>query len=188
MSRLTAGIYPQRRGLQSWLLIQLWSTTLQQQSASFTCFLKWLLSSATRYTACWTLTVPILVRRKCDMLTYSHWSHWCTIWASIQCTVYTPQCKVDACLTFAEGKPIPTELRKDEQGLRKKIELEDDNTAVPRDHIDDEYARAEERDPKILITTSRDPSSRLVQFAKEMKLVFPNSQRINRGGQVCIFG
>jgi len=55
---------------------------------------------------------------------------------------------------------------------------------VPRTHIDDEYAHAAEREPKVLITTSRDPSSRLVQFAKELKLVFPNSQRINRGGQV----
>ena len=87
---------------------------------------------------------------------------------------------------FAEGKPIPTELRKEEQVLRKKIDLEDDNTAVPRSHIDDEYAHAEERDPKILVTTSRDPSTRLVQFAKEMKLVLPNAQRINRGGQVMI--
>ncbi len=68
--------------------------------------------------------------------------------------------------------------------MRKKIDLEDDNTAVPRSHIDDEYAHAEERDPKILVTTSRDPSTRLVQFAKEMKLVLPNAQRINRGGQV----
>ena len=50
--------------------------------------------------------------------------------------------------------------------------------------MDDEYAHAEERDPKILVTTSRDPSSRLVQFSKEMKLVLPNAQRINRGGQV----
>ena len=55
---------------------------------------------------------------------------------------------------------------------------------MPRSHIDDEYAHAGERDPKILITTSRDPSSRLTQFAKELKLVFPNAQRINRGGQV----
>ena len=55
---------------------------------------------------------------------------------------------------------------------------------MPRTHIDDEYAHAAEREPKALITTSRDPSSRLVQFAKELKLVFPNSQRINRGGQV----
>lgn len=35
-----------------------------------------------------------------------------------------------------------------------------------------------------MITTSRDPSSRLVQFAKELKLVFPNAERVNRGAQV----
>lgn len=50
--------------------------------------------------------------------------------------------------------------------------------------IDDEYANASTRIPKILLTTSRDPSSRLQQFAKEMKLMFPNSQRINRGNHV----
>ncbi|PNW77846.1 hypothetical protein CHLRE_10g454100v5 [Chlamydomonas reinhardtii] len=83
-----------------------------------------------------------------------------------------------------EGKPIPTELRKDESELRREIELEDDNTAVPRTHVDDEYAHAGETDPKVLVTTSRDPSSRLTQFAKEMKLVIPNSQRINRGGLI----
>jgi len=33
---------------------------------------------------------------------------------------------------------------------------------------------------QILITTSRDPSSRLTQFAKEMRLVVPNAQRVNR--------
>lgn len=37
---------------------------------------------------------------------------------------------------------------------------------VPRSHIDDEYAYASQRDPKILITTSRDPSAPLIQFAK----------------------
>ena len=84
----------------------------------------------------------------------------------------------------AEGKPIPSELRREERDLRRQVELEDDNTAVPRTHVDDEYARAGERDPKILVTTSRDPSSRLTHFAKELKLVFPNAQRINRGGQV----
>jgi hypothetical protein len=30
----------------------------------------------------------------------------------------------------ADGKPIPSELRKDEPKLRKEVELEDDNTAV----------------------------------------------------------
>lgn len=87
-------------------------------------------------------------------------------------------------LQIAEGKPIPTELRREEAELRSEVELEDDNTAVQRTHIDDEYAHAGELDPKILITTSRDPSSRLVQFVKELKLIFPNSQRINRGGMV----
>lgn len=40
------------------------------------------------------------------------------------------------------------------------------------------------RPPRTLITTSRDPSSRLKQFAKELKLVFPNSKRLNRGNHV----
>ena len=83
-----------------------------------------------------------------------------------------------------EGKPIPTEVRAEEASLRLEIALEDDNTAVPRTHIDDEYANAGAIPPKVLITTSRDPSSRLAQFAKELKLVFPNSQRLNRGGLV----
>ncbi|KAG9122472.1 snoRNA-binding rRNA-processing protein imp4 [Ceratobasidium sp. 392] len=60
----------------------------------------------------------------------------------------------------------------------------DDSQAEPSTHIDDEYARAGIMDPKIVITTSRDPSSKLLQFAKEMRLVFPNSHRINRGTYV----
>ena len=38
--------------------------------------------------------------------------------------------------------------------------------AVPRTHIDDEYANATLKDPKILLTTSRDPSQPLTQFVK----------------------
>ncbi|WVZ00610.1 hypothetical protein V8G54_026679 [Vigna mungo] len=83
-----------------------------------------------------------------------------------------------------EGKPIPTELRNEEAALRRQIDLEDENTAVPRTHIDDEYAYAAEKDPKILLTTSRDPSAPLQQFVKELSFVFPNAQRMNRGGQV----
>ncbi len=37
-------------------------------------------------------------------------------------------------------------------------------------------------DPKICITTSREPSSRLKEFAKELRFTFPNAQKINRGG------
>ncbi|XP_057528699.1 uncharacterized protein LOC130807495 [Amaranthus tricolor] len=83
-----------------------------------------------------------------------------------------------------EGKPIPTELRNEAAALRQEIDLEDDYTAIPRSVIDDEYAKATERDPKILITTSRDPSQPLTQFAKELKFVFPNAERMNRGGQI----
>ncbi|XBI10309.1 hypothetical protein VPH35_137613 [Triticum aestivum] len=58
------------------------------------------------------------------------------------------------------------------------------SVAVPRSIIDDEYAGATLREPKILLTTSRNPSAPLTQFVKELKVVFPNSQRMNRGGQV----
>ncbi|XP_065023465.1 uncharacterized protein LOC135649209 [Musa acuminata AAA Group] len=83
-----------------------------------------------------------------------------------------------------EGKPIPTELRNEEAALRQEIDLEDEYTAVPRTHIDDEYATASEKDPRILLTTSRNPSQPLTQFVKELKIVIPNSTRMNRGGQV----
>jgi len=79
------------------------------------------------------------------------------------------------------GKPIPTELRAEEAELRHQIELEDEKSEVPWNPMDDEYLRAGEFDPRVMCTTSRDPSSKLVQFAKEMCLIFPNAQRINRG-------
>ncbi|GKT15540.1 U3 snoRNP protein/Ribosome production factor 1 like protein [Aduncisulcus paluster] len=47
-----------------------------------------------------------------------------------------------------------------------------------------EYATAGLKDPKILITTSRHPSTRLSLFAKELRIIFPNSQRVNRGSLV----
>jgi len=86
---------------------------------------------------------------------------------------------------LAEGKPIPTELRKEEAELRYQIELDDQSVEQQNPlSLDDEYNRAGIEDPKVFITTSRDPSSRLSQFAKEIKLVFPNSQRMNRGNHV----
>ncbi|CAG8705969.1 5326_t:CDS:2, partial [Acaulospora morrowiae] len=79
-----------------------------------------------------------------------------------------------------DGKPIPTELRKEATELQKELHFDEAQTE-PTTHIDDEYARAGIYDPKVLITTSRSPSSRLAQFAKEIRLVIPNSQRVNRG-------
>merc|ERR1712032_1178763 len=54
-------------------------------------------------------------------------------------------------------------------------------TEVPKTHIDDEYGDSGIIDPIVCVTTSRDPSSTLKQFAKEIKLMFPHSTRINRG-------
>jgi U3 small nucleolar ribonucleoprotein protein IMP4 len=47
--------------------------------------------------------------------------------------------------------------------------------------IDDEYANATLADPKICVTTSRDPTQRLIQFAKEVALMIPNATKMNRG-------
>eukprot|EP00128_Syssomonas_multiformis_P004099 Colp12_sorted_trinity150504_noHs@9678 len=83
-----------------------------------------------------------------------------------------------------EGKTIPTELRKDHAQLQKELQFEDEKSAVLTTHVDDEYAKAGINDPRIVVTTSRDPSSRLKQFAKEVRLLFPNAQRMNRGNHV----
>lgn len=91
-----------------------------------------------------------------------------------------------------ENTPIHPDLRKDALHVQKKIEWEDAGPEMAvamgtemggtvGNHEDDEYHWAGVEDPKIVITTSRDPSSRLKMFAKELRLIFPNSQRMNRG-------
>lgn len=47
----------------------------------------------------------------------------------------------------AERKNIPTSLYQEEDQLRKEMVLQDDNTIVPRTHIDDEYAMSVYREP-----------------------------------------
>lgn len=82
-----------------------------------------------------------------------------------------------------QNKSIPTELRKrrEDAKLKKKLDLTDVITATPKTHIDDEYGNAASRDPKLLVTTSRDPSASLTRFTKEIALLFPTAQRVNRG-------
>ncbi|VDN01270.1 unnamed protein product [Thelazia callipaeda] len=75
-----------------------------------------------------------------------------------------------------ENKRIPTHLRKDAIMLQQDSEWGGEVSTV-----DDEYRHAGIADPKIVITTSRDPSAKLKVFLKEMRLMFPNAQRINRG-------
>jgi len=52
---------------------------------------------------------------------------------------------------------------------------------APGCDLDDEYRRSGVEDPRLVLSTSHEPSSRLQLFAKELKLVLPNSERINRG-------
>ncbi|KAF4663396.1 snoRNA-binding rRNA-processing protein imp4 [Perkinsus chesapeaki] len=82
-----------------------------------------------------------------------------------------------------QNKAVPTELRGDTK-LRTTLDLEDDRTKVQRLAIDDEYQYLGVREPRVLVTTSRNPSSRLGKFVKEVRLLIPNSQRINRGTYV----
>ena len=51
--------------------------------------------------------------------------------------------------------------------------------------LDDEYAHLSGlSDPRVLITTSRAPSTRLSSFAREIRLLLPTSIRLNRGNVV----
>ncbi|CAJ0930997.1 unnamed protein product, partial [Mesorhabditis belari] len=74
------------------------------------------------------------------------------------------------------NKAIPNDLKKDALALQNGADW-----GGQVNEIDDEYRWAGATDPKVVITTSHDPSSSLKVFSKEMKLVFPNAQRINRG-------
>ncbi|CAE8638342.1 unnamed protein product [Polarella glacialis] len=82
------------------------------------------------------------------------------------------------------NKAIPTELRGEDKRLRKTLDLADDRTREQRSTMDDEYAYMGVKDPKVLLTTSRDPSTRLGQFLKEMRMLFPGAQRMNRGAYI----
>ena len=69
-------------------------------------------------------------------------------------------------LNVTDNRPIPTELRKDALSIQKTLEWEGGGGEGLTTHRDDEYKWAGVEDPKIMITTSRDPSSRLKMFAK----------------------
>jgi U3 small nucleolar ribonucleoprotein protein IMP4 len=90
---------------------------------------------------------------------------------------------------------IDGDLRRDAIDLAKRAKWDDmgpqkaeadaasgaDGGAATINSQDDEYRWAGVEDPKIMITTSHNPSARLKKFAKELRLLFPNAQRLNRG-------
>eukprot|EP00761_Pharyngomonas_kirbyi_P013229 gb/GECH01013256.1/.p1 GENE.gb/GECH01013256.1/~~gb/GECH01013256.1/.p1 ORF type:complete len:313 (+),score=99.15 gb/GECH01013256.1/:1-939(+) len=88
-----------------------------------------------------------------------------------------------------QGKPVSkdileAEARESVYGISGNENVEEKEKTTEAKNIaevDDEYATAGQTDPKVLLTTSHSPSSRLSRFIKEMKLIFPKSTRMNRG-------
>ncbi|KAK9455196.1 anticodon-binding protein [Dipodascopsis uninucleata] len=81
---------------------------------------------------------------------------------------------------LAAGKPLPKDITDDKE-LQKDFKYDESM----REEVDDEYsALSGVQDPRIVVTTSRDPSTRLSQFAKEIRLMLPTSVRLNRGNTV----
>lgn len=89
--------------------------------------------------------------------------------------------------SLASGKPLSKDVA-DDEALRADFKYDEsraDRTVEEELGLDDEYAQLSGVvDPRILVTTSRDPSSRLGTFAKEMRLLLPTSVRLNRGNLI----
>ncbi|KAK8044687.1 Brix-domain-containing protein [Apiospora rasikravindrae] len=90
--------------------------------------------------------------------------------------------------SLATGKPLSDPTIANDKSLRKDFvydESRPDRTAEEELDLDDEYSQLEGIvDPRVLVTTSRDPSARLSAFAKEMRLLFPTAVRLNRGNVI----
>lgn len=81
---------------------------------------------------------------------------------------------------LASGKALPKEIS-DDKKLQKDFVFDESI----QESVDDEYSALSGLvDPKVIVTTSRDPSSRLSQFTKEIKLLFPTAVRLNRGNYI----
>ncbi|KAI9680630.1 MAG: snoRNA-binding rRNA-processing protein imp4 [Caeruleum heppii] len=89
--------------------------------------------------------------------------------------------------SLATGKPLDPSVANDKE-LRKDYRYDEsraDRTVEDELDLDDEYAQLSGVvDPRVLVTTSRDPSSRLSTFAKEIRLLLPTAIRLNRGNLV----
>lgn len=90
--------------------------------------------------------------------------------------------------TLAAGgsSQLPDHMKREALKLHRHLDWdgaggEDADPDLEQTSQDDEYRWAGVEDPKLVLTTSRDPSSKLKQFAKELRFLFPNCQRVNRG-------
>lgn len=89
--------------------------------------------------------------------------------------------------SLATGKPLDPKVANDKK-LKQDFAFDEtraDRTVEEELELDDEYAYLSGVvDPRVLVTTSRDPSSRLGSFAKEVRLLLPTAIRLNRGNLV----
>merc|ERR1711964_780866 len=89
--------------------------------------------------------------------------------------------------SLASGKPLDPSIANDKK-LREDYKYDEskaDLSANDALDLDDEYAQLSGIvDPRVLVTTSRDPSTRLSSFAKEIRLLLPTSIRLNRGNLI----
>lgn len=83
---------------------------------------------------------------------------------------------------LASGKPLDPTIAND-KALRKDFAYDESRDEAAE--LDDEYSHLSGIvDPRVLVTTSRDPSSRLQTFSKEIRLLFPTAIRLNRGSTI----
>ncbi|KAF2260813.1 Brix-domain-containing protein [Lojkania enalia] len=89
--------------------------------------------------------------------------------------------------SLASGKPLDHSIAND-ASLRADYKYDEsraDRSVEEELGLDDEYAQLSGVvDPRVLVTTSRDPSSRLATFAKEIRLLLPTAIRLNRGNLI----
>ncbi|EMR65678.1 putative u3 small nucleolar ribonucleoprotein imp4 protein [Eutypa lata UCREL1] len=92
--------------------------------------------------------------------------------------------------SLATGKALDPSIANDQQ-LRKDFAYDEsrpDRTSNEELDLDDEYSQLSGIvDPRVLVTTSRDPSTRLSAFSKEIRLLIPAKKtaiRLNRGNLV----
>ncbi len=92
-----------------------------------------------------------------------------------------------------KGTPISdidleAEVKENEYGVAHQLHNNNNNnddkkSSSAADQLDNEYAMAGAHDPKILLTSSHEPSDSMQRFMKELRYLFPNCQRVNRGSQ-----
>lgn len=71
---------------------------------------------------------------------------------------------------FVDNETLPGDIRDDALKLQADLAFDDEGGDGVSNSIDDEYKWAGVDDPKIMITTSHDPSAKLKQFAKVIVL------------------